>query len=410
MRVGRGAEAERGALRRRGTRPGGGGGGRRPRRARHGLRPRAAPRREPPHRARGPGGTGPDPEARPEGADGDRRSGPRRAVRARARLPARPAHQRGRPHAACRRRPRAASDRRRSPGGRGRPRARLPEPRPPGGRDPDPVRGRGRRRDAGAPGRDRGGRRGLAPGRRRDRGVAPRGALAPPVRGDRAGRVRCGGRLSALRPRLRPQHLRLRPARRAGRVLRAPHALRRPQDGRRRRAGRGCGRAVPPRARRPRRGGALAQRPHTGRAGRRGGSRRRARPRARRGPRAAAPVRDGEPPADPARAGRSLRARDRDGGGEGALPVHARHRRRQEVTRRSVPLPPKRARPGHRGHARHSAAVGEEPLERCGRATRTVARALPDRAGRAERARRRRRLLGRAAPARSRQPRPVPRT
>ena len=104
----------------------------------------------------------------------------------------------------------------------------------------------------------------------------------------------------------------------------------------------------------------------------------------------------GNPAADPARAGRALRARYRDGGGEGALAVHARHGRRQEVTRCGVPLPPKRARPGHRGHTRHSAAVGEEPLERCRRATRSAARALPDRAGRAERARRRRGLLGRA--------------
>ena len=48
------------------------------------------------------------------------------------------------------------------------------------------------------------------------------------MRGDRAGRRR--------RPRLGSQHLRLRPPRRAGGVLRAPHALRRAQDGRRRRA------------------------------------------------------------------------------------------------------------------------------------------------------------------------------
>ena len=54
---------------------------------------------------------------------------------------------------------------------------------------------------AGAPGRDRGRGRGLAPRGRRNRGLPAGGALAPPVRGDRAGRRRW--------PRIRPQHLRL---------------------------------------------------------------------------------------------------------------------------------------------------------------------------------------------------------
>ena len=53
----------------------------------------------------------------------------------------------------------------------------------------------------GPPGGDRGGGGGLAPRGRRNRGLPAGGALAPPVRGDRAGRRRW--------PRLRPEHLRV---------------------------------------------------------------------------------------------------------------------------------------------------------------------------------------------------------
>ena len=214
----------RGAVRRGRPRPGRGRGGPRPGRARHGLRPRAAARREPPHRARGLVALG---RTRKAGLRALMEIGgvaPGELVRALARLPARPAHQRGRPDAASRRRARAAPHGRPRARRRGGARARPPEPRPPGGGDAHPVRRRGGLRPAGAPGRDRGGGGGLASRRRGDRGLAARGALAAAVRGDRARRPGRG-------PRLGPQHLRLRPPRRARRVLGAPRALRRPPDG-----------------------------------------------------------------------------------------------------------------------------------------------------------------------------------
>ena len=189
----------------------------------------------------------------PAGADGGGVGGPGGRGRAGARLPARPAHQRRRAHAAGGRRARAAAHRGRGARRRGGRRARPAQPRPPRGGDADPVRRRGRLRAAGGRRRDRGRRRGLAPGRGGHRGVAPRGALAPAVRGHRARRRR--------RPRLGPQHLRVRPPRRARRVRRAPDPLRRPP---RWPPGvelqRGLGRAVPARARRARRGGAEPRR------------------------------------------------------------------------------------------------------------------------------------------------------
>ena len=82
--------------------------------------------------------------------------------------------------------------------------------------------------------------------------------------------------------------------------------------------------------------------------------------------------------------GRPLRARDRHGGGQGALPLHARHRRRREVARRGVPA---RRRgtlaPAAGASPRHRPAARAQPLERSRGAARDPARALPDRAGRA---------------------------
>ena len=154
----------------------------------------------------------------------------------------------------------------------------------------------------------------------RDRGVAARRALAAAMRGDCA-------RREGRRTRLRPEHLRLRPPRRARCVLRTSGALRGPPDGGRGGAGGRRGRAVPPRA-----GGARGRRPFpsgpdTGGAGGRHSPGRRPRSRAGRGPRAAAPVRDGQPAAHPARAVGQIRARDRHGGGQGALALHAGGRR-----------------------------------------------------------------------------------
>ena len=87
--------------------------------------------------------------------------------------------------------------------------------------------------------------------------------------------------------------------------------------------------------------------------------------------------------------GGALRARDRHGGGEGALPLHARDRRRREVARRGLPLAAQgRWRPAPGASPRHRPPARAEPLERNGGAARDPARALPDRAGRDRRARR----------------------
>ena len=132
---------------------------------------------------------------------------------------------------------------------------------------------------------------------------------------------------------------------------------------------------------------ALAGRPHPRRARRCGRPRRRPRPRARRGPRAAPAVRHGQPAADAARPRRSLRARHRHGRGEGALPLHPRDGRRQEVTRSGLPVPPERAAPA--AEEPHDIALRLEKNRWNGadRAARAAARALPDRARRAPRAR-----------------------
>ena len=87
----------------------------------------------------------------------------------------------------------------------------------------------------------RGGRRGLAPGRRRDRRLADGRAHRAPGDPDRRRRGRA-------RPRLRAQRPGLRPARRPRRLLRAPGPLRRPP--RRGRAGDRGGAASPPSAKR----------------------------------------------------------------------------------------------------------------------------------------------------------------
>ena len=100
-------------------------------------------------------------------------------------------------------------DRERAQGGRRG--ARPRQHRAPRRRDPDPLRGRGAGGRASRGQRARARRRGLAPGRDRDRRLADRRAPPPPGDPDRA-RRRGGQRLGPLDPGLRPAR---RPARRA---------------------------------------------------------------------------------------------------------------------------------------------------------------------------------------------------
>ena len=182
-------------------------------------------------------------------------------------------------------------------------------------------------------------RRGLAPGRDRDRRLAP--GRAPPPAGDRDLARRRG-----RRPRVGPQHPRLRPARRARGLRRAPGLLRRPP--RRRRAG-AAGREpgrLPRGLRRPRRRGARPRGADPDRADRRDGRRRRPRPRPRRGARPAGPVRDGQPRRAPARPLGPGPRRAADGGGGQARALQ----------------PPQRRAPGARASpsAARSSGVGDE--------------------------------------------------
>ncbi len=327
---------------------------------------------------------------------------PRRARRGRARLPARAAHQRGGADAPARRRARAAAHRGRGPCGRDRRRARPPQPRAAGHRDAHHVRRRGGARPARPPARVRPRGRGLAPGRHRDRGVADGRAPLPAVRVDRARRCRRG-------PRVRPQHLGVRPARRAGRLCGAPRPFRRPPDGGRIRHRGRCRAGVSARVRPARGGSADPARPAAGGAGRcaRPGGGARARP--RRGARAARAVRTPQPVPDAARAGGAGRGPPADGRRETARALHGGERRRPGARRRvqderRVAEGMCRRAAGHRGAAR------AQRVERDGRAAARPQGALRTARGRVRGARRRARSVGapRAAArtARRRRPRP----
>ena len=177
--------------------------GPRPRRAGDRLRPRAAARREPPHRARGPGRAGAHAQAGPARADGGvAASSPAELDRAGARLPAR--RRASTPPGACSRADAALELLLTEDDGRAAEVAReldlLNRDRQ-AGRDAHPVRRRGRLRAAGAAGRRSSSPgEGWHPGRGRHRGLAAGRALAPALRGDRPRRRRRG-------PRLGPQHL-----------------------------------------------------------------------------------------------------------------------------------------------------------------------------------------------------------
>ena len=139
------------------------------------------------------------------------------ARRGRSGLPAGAADQRGRAALPGRRRGRAVPDRRRGAGGGDRHRAEPGQRRAAGDRARGRHRGRG-----GAAGAARGAargagpgprRRGLAPGRDRDRRLAA-GRAPPPARRRHLARRRGRGpRLGAQHPRLRPARRRSRPAR-----------------------------------------------------------------------------------------------------------------------------------------------------------------------------------------------------
>ncbi len=156
-------------------------------------------------------------------------------------------------------------------------------------------------------------------------------------------------------------------------------------EGFRERAGRPCRRSA--RSRRPDRCRASGRR----RAGRRAG------PRPGGAAGAAAPVRDRQPAAHPAGAGRPPGERDRDGRGAPARPLHARHRclaGPRGGLRRHPALAGPRA---HRG-TRRGRAARAQPLERHRGAARGPACAVPPAPGRAAGARRRRAVLGAGAP------------
>ncbi len=201
-------------------------------------RRRSARRRESRVRPRGSARAREDAEARSARAHGDRarRSGGRR--RGVCRVPARAAHQRGRTARPSARGARPAPDGRRRRGATPCRPPRGGEPRTAGRRGAH--RPRGRRADRGVAGesapssRVRRCRRRLARGRDRDRRVAARRALPPPGRPHRRERGAVEG--------LGPVDERVRPARRARRVLRPPRPL-----GRASRRRRAC-RSIPTRS------------------------------------------------------------------------------------------------------------------------------------------------------------------
>ena len=179
-----------------------------------------------------------------------------------------------------------------------------------------------RRAAAGARRRARPGarRRGLAPRRGRDRRLADRRAPPAPGGPDRARRRR-------HRPGLGPQRPRLRPARGAAGLRRAPDPLRRPP---RRRRSRDRGRTGSrPSARRSRRTAPSTSRaiPTPGRGRRRGRRRREPRPRGRRAAAAAGAVRERQPRGAAARSGRPARRRAADGRGRPPRAVRDLQRR-----------------------------------------------------------------------------------
>ena len=112
------------------------------------------------------------------------------------------------------------------------------------------------------------------------------------------------------------------------------------------------------------------------------GARRASRARAGRRARVPAPLRDGQPTADAARARRALPARGRDGRREAALALHPGHRGRVAIPRCGLRHGSQDAgaRPGRQ--PRHCAASGAQPLERDGRAAGAPAGALSHGAGR----------------------------
>ena len=172
------------------------------------------------------------------------------------------------------------------------------------------------------------GGRGLAQGRDRDRRLADRRAPPPPDRARRTGSADRGRHgLGALDPRLRP-------ARRPGRVGRAPDAPRRPPRRGRLRGARVEDRRVPRSVRGPRRRDSHARGPRRGAARRRRRRRRRARPAARRGAPAPRAVRHRQPRRHAARAGRPLQRPAHDGGGRQAHALHRRDGRRHRARRR----------------------------------------------------------------------------
>ncbi len=183
----------------------------------------------------------------------------------------------------------------------------------------------------------------------------------------------------------RSQHPRLRSARGARGLLRAPRDLRRPQSGRRAvDQGREPG-GVPRRLRRPRQRGAERGGPEADRADRRDGRWGGARPRPRRRARAAGTVRDGQPrgAADGSFGPGDGCADDGRGGQTLALQPPQRL-----PSRPGRGLRPHQLRRRRRRHARRRRAPRGQPLERRGRAPRRPPRGLPARRGRRRRLRR----------------------